>query len=146
MNGVVHHALAFNTLLSSQETDAFTINQPIRPGIRGVPFCRAVYVSVFRSYQIHPVSVKPALSAPFTLNPPDPLESRPPCFQGNPSNLLRHPVLVQLDFGGTHASQRRKVIRGAPEVLAISANPLGPVNSMYDVRPRQINGHPAGDV
>ncbi|MBE1557222.1 hypothetical protein H4W81_000001, partial [Nonomuraea africana] len=29
MDGVVHHALAFNTLLSSQETDAFTVTHPV---------------------------------------------------------------------------------------------------------------------
>jgi hypothetical protein len=45
MDGVVHHALAFNTLLSSQETDAFTINRPIGPGIRGVRF---VFILFFR--------------------------------------------------------------------------------------------------
>ncbi|MGJ6964884.1 hypothetical protein ACSDR0_23520, partial [Streptosporangium sp. G11] len=41
LNGVVHHALAFNTLLSSQETDAYTITltgQIGRPELRGVPF------------------------------------------------------------------------------------------------------------
>ncbi|MEV6865612.1 hypothetical protein AB0M44_32005, partial [Streptosporangium subroseum] len=38
MNGVVHHALAFNTLLSSQETDAFTLRQTRRPAIRGVRY------------------------------------------------------------------------------------------------------------
>ncbi|GAA3441211.1 hypothetical protein GCM10018955_06490 [Planomonospora venezuelensis] len=35
------HALAFNTLLSSQETDAFTIGRlrpVVGPGVRGIPF------------------------------------------------------------------------------------------------------------
>jgi hypothetical protein len=53
MNGVVHHALAFNTLLSSQETDAFTLCQAGRPVIGGVRY--VVRVSVFRSYQVRRV-------------------------------------------------------------------------------------------
>ncbi|MEU8386442.1 hypothetical protein, partial [Streptosporangium sp. NPDC048865] len=40
-DGVVLHALAFNTLLSSQETDAYTVTPPdqmIRAKLRGVRF------------------------------------------------------------------------------------------------------------
>ncbi|MFF5210263.1 hypothetical protein, partial [Streptosporangium sp. NPDC000396] len=37
-DGVVLHALAFNTLLSSQETDAYTVVPAEGPGARGVSF------------------------------------------------------------------------------------------------------------
>jgi hypothetical protein len=42
MNGVVHHALAFNTLLSSQETDAYPATRTHQgPGNQGrsILFC-----------------------------------------------------------------------------------------------------------
>jgi len=36
MDGVVHHALAFNTLLSSQETDTYTLEPPGGDSLRYV--------------------------------------------------------------------------------------------------------------
>ena len=75
MNGVVHHALAFNTLLSSQETDANTDPNQLQEASRTRAF---ISFSVSLFYLNPPVSVKPA----------DLLEFRPPRLQGNPSNLL----------------------------------------------------------
>ncbi|MEV4158513.1 hypothetical protein, partial [Nonomuraea dietziae] len=76
MDGVVHHALAFNTLLSSQETDAFTVTCPVALA-----------------------SLCPNLSSSSDLmsNRSDSLEFRPPRFRGNPSNLpalqsIREPI------------------------------------------------------
>ncbi|MFB9680822.1 hypothetical protein, partial [Streptosporangium vulgare] len=55
LDGVVLHALAFNTLLSSQETDAYTITQT-RPtsraelrGVRFVLFCSFVVPLFFQA-------------------------------------------------------------------------------------------------
>src|SRR3954452_15925873 len=87
MNGVVHHALAFNTLLSSQETDAFPATQTRRPGNRGVPFC---FILFFRCalilsdplFLVKPVRFQPIDSTLLIL-----IKFRPPRFQGNPSNL-----------------------------------------------------------
>ncbi len=67
------HALAFSTLLSSQETDAFTLGHPIHP----VEHFRGA-TSASPSYHFQPVRVKPPRSRPLDTNPPDPLGSRRP--------------------------------------------------------------------
>ena len=67
MNGVVHHALAFNTLLSSQETDAYTVDpRPIE--IR--------HTGAFHSVlSLCPYSFRPAFSC--QTGPFDRLDSIP---------------------------------------------------------------------
>ena len=85
------HALAFNTLLSSQETDAYTITltRPTGPAeLRGVPFRTTILPGMSVSCQTVGFPTLDSI-------PPNPLGLRPPCFQGNPSNLLQHPVAVQ---------------------------------------------------
>ena len=90
------HALAFNTLLSSQETDAYTV-VPTRLGrrTRGGSFC---FVLFFRCAVIlsGPLfRVKPARCEAVDLILQVLLEFRRPRFRGNPSTLLQHPAGVQ---------------------------------------------------
>ncbi|MEV2271462.1 hypothetical protein, partial [Nonomuraea africana] len=82
---VVHHALAFNTLLSSQETDAFTVTHPV------------ALASLCLNLSILPDLVS---------NRSDWLKFRPPRFRGNPSNLpafrsIREPIFRTAAPGGS---------------------------------------------
>ena len=117
MNGVVHHALAFNTLLSSQETDAYTFGQPvIRPDIRGVRFvllCSFV-VPVILSDSLFPV--KPARFQPVDSILLVCVEFGPPRFQGNPSNLpalerLCEPSFESVGLKGSSENTNAAILR-----------------------------------
>ncbi|MFF4621497.1 hypothetical protein, partial [Nonomuraea jabiensis] len=48
----VNHALAFNTLLSSQETDAYILAQVSRPSLGGVPHVFLKFTELVDSRQI----------------------------------------------------------------------------------------------
>jgi hypothetical protein len=86
MNGVVHHALAFNTLLSSQETDAFPVTRTRlgarQPG-RSILFCCVLILSgrpglsetgAFGALCTHPVEL---VRISTTLFPGQPLQLTP---------------------------------------------------------------------
>jgi len=93
-DGVKLTALAFGTLLSSQETDAFTeptrnrISRSRRPGrsISPVQFCG------------FPTACQTGL---FPTGPgTGPPTARTPCLQGNPSNLATHRKGVNIPSRG----------------------------------------------
>ncbi|WP_223190132.1 hypothetical protein, partial [Nonomuraea terrae] len=67
-----NHALAFNTLLSSQETDAYIRTRILEPGARGA------HISFPSVYPIVTILVKP----------PDPGASGLAPLGDNPANLL----------------------------------------------------------
>ncbi|MEV0150200.1 hypothetical protein AB0H64_35055, partial [Nonomuraea sp. NPDC050733] len=84
-DGVVHHALAFNTLLNSQETDAYS------PELR-----EALFVSVFRCVFI--------LSAiRFTVKFGASGIPTPPRLRGNSPTILRHLTDVKAAVQRHHA-------------------------------------------
>jgi hypothetical protein len=85
LNGVVHHALAFNTLLSSQETDACTIRRPFSGPASGA-FVLLCCVSILAGLPglgetgaVRTVSACPVESARIstTLLPGQPLQLTP---------------------------------------------------------------------
>ncbi|MFF4774095.1 hypothetical protein ACFY05_14665, partial [Microtetraspora fusca] len=85
-DGVVHHALAFSTLLSSQETDATTITSDSKPShpLRGVTFASFFLSTILPR---RPIRVKPSHFEELDPNRATPEESQPPRLQGNPSTL-----------------------------------------------------------
>ncbi|WP_221461580.1 hypothetical protein, partial [Streptosporangium saharense] len=61
-DGFVLHALAFSTLLSSQETDAFTVPlNPFGPEFRGVSFrsFRCVFILSDPLFRVKPIRPDP---------------------------------------------------------------------------------------
>ena len=128
MNGVVHHALAFNTLLSSQETDAYSIGWTLKVRRPGRSLC---FILFFRCALIlsDPLfRVKPAHFQPVDLILLVLEKFELPCFQGNPSNLLHHPVHVESGRLGTQVSQKSGDDQGGfrgPGAAALSLRPGG---------------------
>jgi hypothetical protein len=126
------HALAFNTLLSSQETDAYTTRNQTHQGPdpdQGVHFVFLNFTSFRRSPSNQPIC----------RNRLQLLKSWSPRRQGNPSNLRHHPRQVQSSqiaarvdlVRATHQSRtlrrgrsfRDRVVRDAPGVRRLCGRP-----------------------
>ncbi|MFI7050409.1 hypothetical protein, partial [Streptosporangium sandarakinum] len=99
-DGVVHHALAFNTLLSSQETDAFTVDPDPQTRFSGAfRSFRCAFILSDRLFR-----VKPLFRSDF-LRFHRPEGNSGDLFRGNPLNLpaserLCEPINAAVRFKG----------------------------------------------